>query len=182
MRYKTSDEKKAFLFMNLKNQEEGKNVWRVGIRVRNRLIFDVDSKSKENLLSIKTYYEKLFRLKFRAFETNGGYHLFSEKYENQIQLEYDQCRVLNPILEKSLFCSYQYEIKRWYLNKCKECEDAKGRMKKDGIIEFLNSGLCTFPGKFDFDIIFSMNVIRKGYYIIRISKKNEKDNPKEIFI
>lgn len=184
MRFKTNDEKKAFRFMALKNIEEKKNVWRVGIRVKNRLILDIDSKSEENLVSIKTYYEKLLQVKFRAFQTNGGYHLFSEKYKNNIQLEYDQCRILNPILEKSLFCSYQNELKRWYNEKCKEmnCEDEKGRMKEEGIKSFLASGLCTFPEKFDFDILFSMNVIRKGYYVLRISQKKEGDNPEEIFL
>lgn len=156
------------------------------MKVRNRIVFDIDSKSEDNLRSIKNYYEKLLQIQFRIFRTNGGYHLFSEKYQpdKKVQLEYDQCRVLQPLLEKPLFCSYIDEIKRWYNEKCKEmkCQDKKGRMKDEGIKEFLESGLCTYPVSFDFDILFSMNVIRKGYYVIRISKKNENDQPVEVFM
>ncbi len=183
-RYHTIHKKKAFLFMNEKNKIAGKNIWRVAIQIPDRIIFDIDCHGITkhdaldllNLKHIHDYYSKLFSINFKVIKTYSGYHLISKfPYLESIDLQYDLCRVLNPLLEKSNIQKYIEAIEKYY-KEYKDVPDFLDNFPK----KFKESGL--FCGIGSFDILFAINVILKGYYCLRISKKSKDDNPKEITI
>ncbi len=175
-RYHTIHKKKAFLFMNKKNKLAGKNIWRVAVQVTNYIFFDIDSLEVTNLTLIKRRYSQIFHYNFRVIETKHGYHLISEKrYTDGLEWQYDICKVLYPLLEKPNLQTYIEAIEKYY----KEYKDVPDFL--DIFPEkFKESGL--FCGIGNFDILFAINVILKGYYCLRISKKSRDDNPKEITI
>lgn len=184
IRFHTFSMKKAFMFMNEKNKVAQKNIWRVAVQINNRIFFDIDTNILENVIRIREYYEKLFGFRFVLFKTYHGYHLKSfEKYQDKLQWQYDTCRVCNPLLEKENLQKYIVEVHKFYKAQLKE-QKVNG-YTHDEFIEvvskrFVESGL--YCGVGEFDILFAINVILKGYYCIRISKKAKDDNPYEITI
>ncbi len=184
-RYHTIHKRRAFMFMNEKNKIAGKNVWRVAIQIRDRIIFDIDCHGFTkhdmldivNLKRIYNYYSKLFSIDFKIIKTHSGYHLISKfAYKPEsVELQYDLCRVLNPLLEPKDLQKYIEAVQKYYL----EYKDVPDFL--DGFPEkFRASGL--FCGIGNFDLLFAINVILKGYYCLRISKKSKDDNPKAITI
>lgn len=179
IRYRTIHKKVAFRFMNDKNKLEGKNVWRVAVRVSDMIIFDVDDiEDTQNIKNICEFYKSIFG-DFEVWQTHGGYHIHSKiRYQDDLEWSYDTMRVLNPLLERQHVLKYAVAVKKWYERKLKEEFELKltkeqflNNMPKD----FTESGLYT--GRGNFDILFALNVILKGYYCIRVSKKSENDKP-----
>lgn len=181
VRYHTESKQKAFTFMNEKNKMEGKNVWRVAKSVSHHIIFDLDDENLENLKKVITAYESIFQYHFRIIKSFSGFHLISEKrYDNDLDWQYDTCRVLYPILEKKdlqrfidkigAFVKEENERQRVFGLDRKEFLDSISK-------KFKESGL--FCGCGEFDIYFCLSVIQRGKYSLRISKKDIKDYPRE---
>ena len=167
IRYHTKSKKRAFWLLNEKNKIAEKNIWRVAAKVKNRIIFDVDKdKDIQNVKDVKEFYEKIFKTEFKIIKTINGYHVISEnKYTIFKEWEYNICRVIYPLLQKDEVENYIIAIINWY------DKQTHGNIP----VEFQKSGLDFHYG--NFDIIFAINVIRKGYYCIRISKKSLNDFP-----
>ncbi len=180
-RYHTEIKEQAFYFMNEKNKLAGKNIWRVAEQRNDRIYFDIDNEDMDNVKAILHYYS--FFGKLKVIKTYRGYHIVSGIYTNNIQWQYDTCRVLNPLLVTSNLQKYIEAIQHFY-NTEREKQKING-LDKIEFTEYLpvklkESGL--YFGVGEFDLLFSLNVIMKGYYCIRISKKSFVDNPKEITI
>ena len=171
IRYHTKSKKKAFWLLTEKNKIAGKNVWRVAAKVRNRIIFDIDYKDIQNVKDVKEFYEKIFKTEFKIIKTINGYHVISEnKYNILKEWVYYICKVIYPLLQQDEVDSYIFAVKNWYE------KQTHGNIP----VEFQKSGLDFHYG--NFDILFAINVIRKGYYCIRISKKSLNDFPIQMVI
>lgn len=76
---------------------------------------------------------------------------------------------------------YIDEVNNYYIEKLKK-EKVLGQTREEFIEElqkdFPQSSL--YCGVGDFDILFAINVVLKGYYCIRISKKAENDKSYEV--
>lgn len=178
-RYHTKYKKRAFWLLNEKNKIAGKNKWRIAAKVKNRIIFDIDDNNIENIKSIKTYYEKLFKIEFILIKTKNGYHIISSiKYNDVNTWLYNVCRVLCPLLLEKDVLDYQIEINKLY-NNIYNKNGKKEYIQKINT-ELAQSGLDYHHG--NFDLLFAINVIRKGFYCIRISKKSEDDYPIKVEI
>lgn len=176
MRYYTTERKKAFQaieHLNFFEAPDSPKKWRVGARVTDHIVFDLDSHDENNLKTIVMYYTKLFG-KLRTFKTNGGYHIYSDKIED---IKYNHCRVLYPLLERDQTTRYIIEVKSWIRGqKINRREDFADHVQN----EFPKSGL--FCGIGVFDIYFAMLPLIRGYYIVRISKKKEDEQVMEVLI
>lgn len=183
-RYHTRDKMKAFSFMNEKNKVRQKNVWRVAAKIKNRVIFDIDNLDEANMNDILNYYRNMFFYDFRVIKTFSGYHLISKvKYTDNLEWQYDICRVLYPLLERKDLQSYIEKVQRFYRNERKK-QQVEGKNRTEFIDylpqKFIECGL--FCGIGNFDMLFAINVVMKGYYCLRISKKSINDKPEEIQI
>lgn len=181
-RFFTENKKTAFYFMNEKNKIAGRNIWRVAMCISDRICFDIDFKDGDNLRDIYKYYSVLFETEFKIYETLNGYHLISiYKYKDNLRWQYDTCRVLYPILKME---QMQYYIES-LVNKAKKIlkNQAELNLGKDKFLDKYNEDILysgLFCGKGTFDLYFCTNVIVRGHYCIRISKKSKEDTPKEI--
>ena len=159
-----------------------KTSWRTSMNFKNRIVFDIDSHDKYNLNEIIYYYENLFKTKFTVIVTKHGYHLISKKeYLSDFDWKYNLCRVLFPVLKVGDYQKYKYEIDKFY-RKRKEERDQKElsrkelqELTKNFEEKFKQSGL--YCGCGNFEILFAVNVLMRGFYSLRISKKDKKDNP-----
>lgn len=181
-RYHTKFKNVAFNYMNEKNKVKGKNVWRVAIKVKNRIIFDIDDLDEQNIREILKYYQGLFFYGFRVIKTLSGYHLISKvKYTDNLEWQYDVCRVLYPLLERKDIQNYIEKVQKFYKDERKK-QQIDGLDRKEFIEylpqKFIESGL--FCGIGNFDMLFAINVIMKDYYCLRISKKAKGDKPVEV--
>jgi len=182
-RYHTISKEKAFKFIYMMNKKEGKNVWRVAIRIQDMIIFDVDGNTSiENIKNIVKYYTPVFG-DMTVWKTNGGYHIHTKKYSDDLDFSYMTMKVLNPLLDTSQMLKYAGYVQKWYQKKLQEEFELK--LDKNAFLEsiqrdFTMSGL--YCGIGEFDILFALNVVLKGYYCIRISKKSEKDKPYKVIL
>lgn len=186
-RYVSHDRKRALSVMNEKNKLAGKNIWKTAVCIDNRILFDIDTDNIDNVTHIYKYYSKLFSTEFRIIKSYHGYHLIStRKYglEEKVAWQYDLCRVLYPILERNQLQNYLEGIEKFISDSSK-----KSRLSNENRQTFLDrfsnefrnqSGL--YCGIGEFDIYFCMNVLVRGHYCIRISKKSVDDNPVDIII
>ncbi len=181
-RFFTTSKEKAFSFMQEKNKVRGKNVWRVAAKIKDRIIFDLDSFDVDNASRVLDYYRDVFGYDFRVIKTYSGYHLISKKkYDDILQWQYDTCRVLYPFLQKEHLQRYIEMVQKFYKDERKKQQiDGLNRTEFIDYLpqKFMDSGL--FCGIGNFDMLFAINVIMKGYYCLRISKKDIDDNPIEI--
>src|SRR3990172_6939275 len=144
---------------------------------------DIDIPSEKNIKEVTAYYTALFGYNFRIIRTNAGYHLISKKkYTNKAEWLLDECRILNPFVESCNVPEYIQRVKEFYREQSKT--KRKEGITKDKFLDelsngFRKSGLFFAVGIFD--ILFSKNVLFRGYHCIRISKKSKDDNPEEIF-
>lgn len=182
VRYHTTNKVKAFKFMDAKNTLAGKNIWHVAEQVNNKVYFDIDEENIVNVLKVYYYYLRLFG-KLQVIKTYHGYHIITQTYTDNLQWQYDICRVLNPLLEFNNIVPYITAVQKFY-----NVEREKQRINGLDKIEFTEylpkklkeSGL--YFGVGDFDLLFALNVIMKGYYCIRISKKAKDDKPYMVII
>lgn len=185
-RYHTQNKESAFGFMQYLNKTKAivdNGEWRVVARMKNRIIFDIDNEDINNVKKIVVYYTPLFG-QLKTFKSFKGYHIYGvKKYTVEYTWHYDCCRVLYPLLETKDLITYLGKVNKWYSDKLKE--EFELQWDKTTYIEnikktFPESGL--YCGIGDFDIIFALMVIFKGYYCIRISKKGKDDETKEVII
>jgi hypothetical protein len=182
VRYHTKNKQKAFEFMDAKNTLAKANRWHVAEQRNDRIYFDIDNEDFDNVKLIKAYYEPFFE-ELKVIKTYHGYHLVSRKYDYSvlganIQWQYDTCRVLNPLLDTRDLQKYIEAVQRFY--KAERDKQHINGLDKIEFTEYLpkmlkESGL--YFGVGEFDILFALNVIMKGYYCIRISKKAIDDKP-----
>lgn len=182
-RYYSKDIKNAVGFALELNKKEivqdGKlKRWRVAVRINNKICFDIDNFDIDNLHRISNYYTPIFG-RLRAFKTYHGFHFFTENiYTDSLKWQYDTCRVLYPLLDTKDLQFYIEEINKWYVEQLQK-EKVLGQNREE-FIEGIKSAFPQSPlycGIGDFDILFAINVILKGYYCVRISKKAENDKP-----
>lgn len=204
-RFQTKDKARAFSLMQELEKKEKivfdqviekdgnkyrrfvKTSWRTSMNFKNKITFDIDSPDERNLKKVLDYYSKLFKTKFMVIKSKHGYHLISEKkYSNDSEWKYDLCRVLFPILEEKDYQKYRYELDMFY-KKRKEERDKKEltrnelqELTKDFEDVFKKSGL--YCGCGDFEILYAVNVLMRGFYSLRISKKDKNDKPELIKI
>jgi hypothetical protein len=172
----------AFKFMNERNKIAGRNIWRVGVCINNRICFDIDNPDMNNVICIAKYYGKLFNTDFIVIRTMNGYHVISKrKYENATNWMLDEAKILYPLLEMQNLQEYILAIRRWYRQQTKRERANKDKKAFLSMIseEFKQSGL--YFGHGDFDIMFHINVMFRKTHCIRISKKCKEDNPEEIY-
>ncbi len=175
-RYFTEHKGVAFKFMDEKNRIEKCNVWRVAIRIDNRICFDIDDLDINNLKTIADFYSNLFNTKFKIIKSLNGYHLISKRYKDLVQWEYDECRVMYPILEKQYLQHYKDKVRQYCKAENKrERAGTKEEYLKDFTDKFKASGL--YCGVGNFDIYFCMSVLHRGFHCVRISKKSIDDKP-----
>lgn len=202
-RFQTKDKSRAFVLMeNLEKSEkivfdkviekDGKRYkrfvktsWRTSMNFTNRITFDIDNHDVENLKTVLDCYSKLFKTKFTVIKSKHGYHLISEKkYNNDSKWYYDLCRVLFPLLEMGQYRKYRYELDMFYQTRKEERNKKELSRKelqeltKDFENNFKKSGL--YCGCGDFEILYAVNVLMRGFYSLRISKKDKKDVPELI--
>ncbi len=182
-RYFTTNKITAFKFLQEKNKIAGKNVWRVAVCINNRICFDIDVKDIDNLKLVYQFYSSLFKTNFKVFETLNGYHLISKKrYTDNLLWQFDVCRVMYPSLQKEelqLYIESLVHLAKGILKNQAQLNTDKQLFLDFYNNEILKSGL--FLGIGIFDLYFCTNVIVRGNYCIRISKKSKDDNPKEVF-
>lgn len=202
-RFQTKDKSRAFSLMEELEQKENiifdrviekdgkrykrfiKTSWRTSMNFKNRITFDIDNHDVENLNKIVLYYSKLFDTTFNVIKSKHGYHLISKKkYASQADWTYNLCRVLFPVLKLSEYQKYRYELDRFYKIR-KEERDKKELSRKelqdltkDFERKFKESGL--YCGCGDFEILYAVNVLMRGFYSLRISKKGKNDIPELI--
>ena len=170
--------------MNEKNKVKGKNVWRVAVKIKNRVIFDLDNFDVNNASRVIDYYRNVFFYDFKVIKTFSGYHLISKvTYTDSLEWQYDICRVLYPLLERKDLQNYIEKVQKFYKNERKK-QQINGLDRTEFIEylpqKFIESGL--FCGIGTFDVLFAINVVMKGYYCLRISKKGIDDKPVEVQI
>lgn len=182
-RYHTVDKRKAFHLMDSKNKTANENIWRVAVQINNRLYFDIDKEDIENVKFIKTKYESMIKCKFTVIKTYHGYHLRSNRYTDSLKWQYDTCRILYPVLQRADLQKYIDMLIRFH-KKQVLLQKVNGLDKNEFLEEMSNNfkESSLFCGYGDFDIVFAINVILKGYYCIRISKKGIDDKPYKILI
>ena len=199
-RFQTKDKSRAFALMEELEKSERitfdkviekdgkryrrfvKTSWRTSMNFTNRITFDIDDHDKQNLDTVLRFYEKLFNTKFSVIFTKHGYHVISEKkYARGFDWNYNLCRVLYPILKVGDYQKYRYELDKFYKIR-KEERDQKElsrkelqELTKDFERKFKESGL--YCGCGDFEILYAVNVLMRGFYSLRISKKDKNDNP-----
>jgi len=199
-RFQTKDKSRAFALMEELEKSERitfdkviekdgkryrrfvKTSWRTSMNFQNRITFDIDSHDEQNLDTVLRFYEKLFNTKFSVIFTKHGYHVISEKkYARGFDWNYNLCRVLYPILKVGDYQKYRYELDKFYKIR-KEERDQKElsrkelqELTKDFERKFKESGL--YCGCGDFEILYAVNVLMRGFYSLRISKKDKNDNP-----
>ncbi len=204
-RFQTKDKGRAFSLMQKMEEKEKivfdkviekdgkkyrrfvKTSWRTSMNFKNKITFDIDSHDETNLKIVLNYYTGLFKTKFIVVKSKHGYHLISEKkYDNDSEWKYNLCRVLFPILEEKEYQKYRYELDKFY-KKRKEERDKKEHTRKelqeltkDYEEKFKKSGL--YCGCGDFEILYAVNVLMRGFYSLRISKKDKNDKPELIRI
>jgi len=183
-RYITKHAVRALWLCNEKNKiSDNQYKWKVAIRVKDRIVFDIDDNNLENIITIMKFYEPIFG-KFNVVKTYKGYHLITVmKYENALGWEYDSCRVLYPNLEMRRLEEYQAAIRTWYYQQSEH--QRKEQLDRQKFLNYLpqqfkKSGL--YKGIGTFDMLFAINVVLKGYYCIRITKKGIDDKPQTITI
>jgi len=182
-RYFSTNKENAFKFMNEKNKISGRNVWRVGVCINNRTAFDIDNPEVDNIKQILLYYKSVFGYDYKIIKSLHGYHLIGKhQYDNYDNWLFDECRILNPFLERQNMKEYILAVQRFYTAQAKKEKDNIDKQAFLKIVsdEFKSSNL--FFGVGDFDILFSINVLFRGMHCIRISKKCKEDNPEEIFL
>lgn len=197
-RFQTRDKAKAFSLMESLERKENiifdkvieingrkykrytKTAWRTSMNFKNRISFDIDTHDEGNLRIITEYYGKLFSTQFNVIKTMHGYHLISKKvYNSDFDWKYNVCRVLYPLLKVGDYRKYKYELDKFYKLR-KEERDRKQLSRKelqsltnDFEKRFIESGL--YCGVGDFEILYAVNVLQRGFYSLRISKKNKSD-------
>jgi len=199
-RFQTKDKARAFALMEELEKSEKitfdkvierdgkryrrfvKTSWRTSMNFQNRITFDIDDHDEQNLDNVMCFYEKLFDTKFSIIKTKHGYHLISKKkYSSGFDWNYNLCRVLYPILLVEDYQKYRYELDRFYRIRKEERDQRELSRKelqeltKDFERKFKQSGL--YCGCGDFEILYAVNVLMRGFYSLRISKKDKKDNP-----
>jgi hypothetical protein len=199
-RFQTKDKSRAFALMEeLETKEkiifdkviekDGKRYrrfiktsWRTSMNFKNRITFDIDDHDKQNLDIVLSFYEPLFDTKFNVIFTKHGYHLISKnKYASRFDWNYNLCRVLYPILKVGDYQNYRYQLDRFYKTRKEERDNKElsrrelQELTKDFEQKFKRSGL--YCGCGDFEILYAVNVLMRGFYSLRISKKDKKDNP-----
>ena len=182
-RFYTQRKEVAFMFMNEKNKIAGRNIWRVGLCINNRTAFDIDNPDITNIKQIVSYYKSMFGYSYKIIKSLHGYHLIGKQpYDNYDNWLFDECRILNPLLERKNMKEYILAVQRFYTAQSKKERENIDKQEFLKIIsdEFKETGL--FFGLGDFDILFSMNVLFRGMHCIRISKKCKEDNPEELFL
>src|SRR5450756_691362 len=82
-RFRTSDIGEAFSMMKELNElselreiegKKFKTCWRVGIRIDDRIVFDLDNHDEKNMKEVVNYYQNYFSDKFTVIKTLHGYH------------------------------------------------------------------------------------------------------------
>jgi len=199
-RFQTKDKSRAFALMEELEKSEKitfdkviekdgkryrrfvKTSWRTSMNFQNRISFDIDDHDEQNLDTVLRFYQELFKTKFSVIFTKHGYHLISEKkYFDKSEWRYNLCRVLNPVLEFEDYKKYLHELDVFYELRKKERDTKELSRKelqnltKDFERKFKESGL--YCGCGDFEILYAVNVLMRGFYSLRISKKDKKDNP-----
>lgn len=154
---------------------------------KNRITFDIDSHDTDNLNKIVIYYSRLFDIAFNVIQSKHGYHLISKnEYNSEAEWKYNLCRVLYPFLQVEEYKEYKYELEQFYKAR-KEERDQKDlsrkelqELTKDFEEKFKASGL--YCGCGNFEILYAVNVLMRGFYSLRISKKGKNDMPELIKI
>lgn len=199
-RFQTKDKARAFSLMQELEEKEDikfagvvekdgkryrryiKTSWRTSENFSDRIAFDIDNHDEMNLKLIYLFYSRLFQKDFNVIRTKHGYHLIGkEKYNSHDEWRYNACRVLCPDLEKVHFQKYIYDIDAFYDSRKKERDQKELTRKelqeltKDFEHKFRISSL--YSGVGEFEVLFAINAIKRGFYSLRISKKDKKDNP-----
>ena len=202
-RFQTRDKARAFNLMESLERDEKiifdkvvikngktysrftKTSWRTSMNFKNKITFDIDSHDENNLKIVLDYYGKLFKTGFTVIKSKHGYHLISKNtYSNSSDWNYNLCRVLYPILEENQYNKYRYELDLFYEQRKNERDQKELTRKelqdltKDFERKFKESGL--YCGCGDFEILYAVNVLMRGFYSLRISKKDKKDMPELI--
>ncbi len=202
-RFQTKDKARAFSLMEELEQKEKiifdkiiekdgkkykrfvKTSWCTSMNFKNRITFDIDSHDLYNLNYILSYYSDVFDTEFNVIKSKHGYHLISKKkYSDAVEWQYNLCRVLFPILNKEDLQKYIIALEIFYAKR-KEERDQKElsrkelqELTKDFERKFKESGL--YCGCGDFEILYAVNVLMRGFYSLRISKKGKNDMPELI--
>lgn len=143
--------------------------YRLGYTQSNVHIIDIDGENKENMVNVRTFYEKVLECKFTMIKTKNGYWLFSDKKYNDLdEWIYDHCRVLAPGLSFDCFPTYRQKLLRLD-------EDEQGDFKRATPDKIKASGLYRAPKELNFDVAFTFLSIKRERSTIRITKKSKDD-------
>lgn len=139
-------------------------------KIPTRLLIDIDNHDLENLKEVKTFYEHNLKQKFTVAKTGGGFWLAGNKqYASLEDWEYDNCRLLNPVLQKSDFVEYKKKLIALDNSTKKMIIGSKNEFNK----MIKNSGL--YIGVGTFDLMFTLISIKTGRHTIRDSQKFKGD-------
>jgi len=159
--------------------DEGTNawkvlVWRVGKTFSNRLVIDMDSHDRLNLVRVVNAYEGILGVQFRIIKTHAGYWLISkQECANKQEFVFQNCKVLCPEITP--------ERVDGFLNLLFAIDyDSIGNFVKasEGMIRDV-------PGVKPigvFDIRFNFLSIKREQSTLRISKKRPDEKIEEVIL
>jgi hypothetical protein len=176
MRWTTRDKAKAFHTsqqMTLKEPiiDGHKTFWVVGRVIRNRVVFDIDTKDHDNLVKVLIYAVRTTNCSYHIIETNSGYHLISKEIVSKDQREKAYIHFLG------VGCIHT--VSDWMeLKKEGRGDKHYSRLELQTIAkefgnDFRKAGL--FKESINVDLLFIVNSLLRGKSVLRISKKTKDD-------
>jgi hypothetical protein len=148
-----------------------KTYWVVGRVIKDRVVFDLDTKDADNLKAVRTYLGLTTNLQYHIIETNSGYHLVSKEIVTKDQREKAYLDFLGV--------GYTHDIKDWMeLKKEARGDKQYTRNELQDIAkqfghDFKQAGF--FKIDINVDLLFIVNSLLRGKSVLRISKKSKDD-------
>jgi hypothetical protein len=188
-RFTTSDKAEAFSMMKELNElsevreiegKKYKTCWRVGIRIDDRIVFDLDNHDETNMREVVNFYQNYFNDKFTVIKTLHGYHIIGSNIYGADTWEWKVSQTMLPGLSRDKVKNYLDSIQKFYDDRKDEtiidAGIARKRLmegKEKFVSDFKESGLCYPVG--NFDVLHTIVALRRHRYILRISKKTIDD-------
>jgi len=176
MRWTTRRKDKAFHIAQRMTEIEPtingrKTYWIVGRVIKDRVVFDLDTKDKDNLKSVRTYLGLTTNLQYHTIETNSGYHLISKNIVTKDQRERAYLNFLGVGCTQNIkdWMGLKKEARGDKQYTRNELQDIAKQFGSD----FRNAGF--FKTNINVDLLFIVNSLLRGKSVLRISKKSKDD-------
>jgi hypothetical protein len=176
MRWTTRRKDKAFHIAQRMNMIEPiiqgrKTYWTVGRVIKDRVVFDIDSKDQDNLKAVRTYLGLTTNLQYHIIETNSGYHLISKDIVTKDQRERAYLDFLGTGCTHTI--RDWMELKKENRGDKQYTRNELQDIAKQFGTDFRQAGY--FKININVDLLFIVNSLLRGKSVLRISKKSKDD-------